>query len=417
MVPAVLAAFAHAAPLELMAPNEDRSSWDPIADLRIDGASPNVVGGKQVKKGRWDDAVGIVFFGAYVGCTGTLIGPKLVLTAGHCVVGYPVTDILVKSKDWADGDGVLVPVEDVVEYPDSQRTRDIALVLLAEEVKGIEPRPIGMECITQKYLDKGAPVQIVGFGATTESGDDFNSALNEARSEVLDPTCKETVINDVVAGCSAAARPAGEVAAGGNGVDACFGDSGGPLYLLTPEGDYVIGATSRAFLGIDFRYPCRDGGIWVRPDAVIDWILEEAGKRSVAMPVCNDAPLVEAEPLTVRGDEVGAVSLTIDDPDGADDDVVFELLEEPEHGEVTIDGDEITYVAEEGYQGEDSFVLTATDGGTDWEYTGSPVTVEVPVEVSVERKGLLGCGCDAGSSGGAAWGVGLALAALARRRR
>ena len=51
------------------------------------GYSPEVVGGEVAASGEWDDTVGIVFYGSYVGCTGTLIGPKLVLTAAHCLDG------------------------------------------------------------------------------------------------------------------------------------------------------------------------------------------------------------------------------------------------------------------------------------------------------------------------------------------
>lgn len=421
---ALLALPAPAAPLQLVPPEAGEAPDRGIpgdldlSSLLADDPDANVVGGKQVKEGKWDDTVGIVFYRAYVGCTGTLIGPRVVLTAGHCVVGSSVTDILVGSKDWSDGTGEVVEVEEVVEFPNSQATRDIALLFLAEPVKGVEPRPVGMECITDRYLERGAPVQIVGYGATTESGGGYNTRLNEARSEVLDPGCEEPFINGVFAGCSPAAQPDGEVAAGGDGVDACFGDSGGPLYLLTDEGDFVIGATSRAFLGVDPRFPCRDGGIWVRPDAVIDWILEEAGpKRDIALPTCNEAPLAEAGPIEVRGTDPGSVEVVIDDPDGAADAATLEVVVPPEHGTVTIDGATVTYVANADYVGPDAVVVAVTDEGTEWEYTGAPLTTELTIDVTVAQAPLLGCACDATSgAGGALAAVGAALTGLARRR-
>src|SRR5687768_8916632 len=68
--------------------------------LGLDQATEDeVVGGNPVRRGDWDDAVGLLMYGLFVGCTGTLIGPKVVLTAGHCVNGYPVTHVLVGSKD------------------------------------------------------------------------------------------------------------------------------------------------------------------------------------------------------------------------------------------------------------------------------------------------------------------------------
>jgi MYXO-CTERM domain-containing protein len=419
-----LALSAAAQPLELAVPADPTALLEDRADRGFDlGAITDeehaqVVGGREVKSGRWDDTVGVVFSSFYVGCTGTLIGPRVVLTAGHCVNGSDVTHVLVGSKDWVDGTGEAYEVEDLVEYPNSQSTRDIALLFLAAPVEGVEPRPIGMECITERYLDKGAPVQIVGFGATTESGDGFNTVMHEAKSKVLDPVCKETFINDVYAGCSPAAKPAGEVAAGGDGVDACFGDSGGPLYLLTDEGDFVIGATSRAFLGVSASYPCRDGGIWVRPDAVIDWILEEAGpKRSIAMPTCNEAPVAEAEALEVRGTREGSVVVAVDDADGDAGAATLEITVPPEHGTAEIDGDEVRYTADDGFTGEDTLVVTVTDEGTEWEYTGVPASVDVVIDVTVKPAGLLGCGCDAASGPSAGVGALGLLAALGLRRR
>ena len=63
---------------------------------------------------------------------------RVVLTAGHCVVGSRITAVIVGSKNWLTGDGDEYRVEDVVEYPDSQRTRDLALVFLEEPVKNVE---------------------------------------------------------------------------------------------------------------------------------------------------------------------------------------------------------------------------------------------------------------------------------------
>ena len=92
-------------------------------------------------------------------------------------------------------------------------------------------------------------------------------------------------IEGTFAGCNGAVSPGGELGAGGNGVDACFGDSGGPLYLLSDRGDYVVGVTSRAYAGVPWNYPCRDGGIYTRPDAVVDWIESKVGP--ITKPVCT----------------------------------------------------------------------------------------------------------------------------------
>jgi Trypsin/Bacterial Ig domain len=383
----------------------------------IDAPVPSgVVGGKPVKQGKWDDTVGVVFFSAYVGCTGTLVGPRVVLTAGHCVVGTDVSHVLIGSKDWFDASqGELIEVEEAIEYPSSWNTFDIAVLLLAEP-SSYEPRPIGLECILDAYLDDGAPVQIVGFGGTQSDGRDYsNTELNEVATEVLDKNCSEDRINGILAGCNEAARPAGELAAGGEGEDACFGDSGGPLYLKTEVGDYVVGVTSRAFLGASYFEPCTDGGIWVRPDAVIEWIEDVSGGKKLAYPSCNEPPEVTLPELNVRRDHARTVVAEVADPDGDDTAAVLAVGQPPEFGTVTIEGRAVTYTPNAGYLGEDSFTLTVTDAGSDFRRTGDPVTTEVDVPVTV-RRSFLGLGC-ASSPVAATWlALGL-LAPLARRRR
>ncbi|MCB9698954.1 MAG: trypsin-like serine protease [Alphaproteobacteria bacterium] len=390
---------------------DDDWSGGPMVDDEPGPAS--VVGGDPVKKGDWDDAVGIVMFGQ-VACTGTLIGPKVVLTAQHCTA-YPITDVLVGSKDWTREQGKLYEVAKVVPFPNGLQTSDVALVLLKNEVEGVRPRPIALECVLRDHLEDGAPVQIVGYGLTTESGTGFNSKLNEASSVVLDKNCNENVINGVIAGCNASVSPGGEIAAGGNGTDACFGDSGGPLYLTTDDGDFLVGVTSRAFLGVPRNAPCRDGGIWARPDAVIDWIEDNIGSRSIVYPSCNAPPVPTAEPVVTHRNKSGSTRIEVADPDGDPSLASWYVAVEPEHGTAEIDEDGVlTYVPDDGFAGEDVVVVGVTDGGNpDWKRTGGPVTAEIEIPIQV----LEGCaGCD--STGAPGWlGVAGLAGLLARRRR
>lgn len=385
-----------------------------------------VVGGQQVEPGDWDDAVGIVFFSSFVGCTGTLVGPRVVLTAGHCVIDYPVSHVVVGSKNWATNQGEILEVDEVFEYPNSQSSYDIAVLTLSEP-SSYDPRTIALDCILDKHLEDNAPVQIVGFGATDERGQDSNNTrLNEVASRVTDADCDRQTINGVYAGCVSSISPGGEIAAGGNGKDACFGDSGGPLYLKTDEGDFLVGVTSRALLGVSPQFPCRDGGIWVRPDAVIDWIEDKVGNLKMRYPDCNEEPEASVDDIETVQDEPKTVTVEVDDPDGDDDEAELDVIEEPEHGEVEIDGLEVTYIPDEGYVGEDSFVLEVTDEGTKYRRTGDPKSIELEVDVEVLEKaagplqgGLLRTGvCGCGTAGpGAGWIFALAGLLLIRRQR
>ncbi|NCG22346.1 MAG: trypsin-like serine protease [Rhodobacterales bacterium] len=381
-----------------------------------------VVGGTQVQSERWDATVGVVFSGQYVGCTGTLIAPNVVLTAGHCVGG--ISDVVIGSKDWATDSGnkvEVIAVKETIEYPSSQSSYDIAVLRLSE--KSSYPHAyIGMECILDDYLKDNAKVQIVGFGVTTESGGGFNSKLNHVAAKINDADCSENYDDDIYTGCNENARPAGEITAGGDGVDACFGDSGGPLYLKTDEGDFVVGVTSRAYLGVNQNYPCRDGGIWVRPDAVFKWIEESAG-RNIPLFSCNTAATVTAEVLLAKKHKSGSVALLVTDPDANPngDTPLYEIVQEAEFGTATIDGNGvITYTPNDDFVGDDTVTVSVTDAGANhlYKHSGDPVSTELDVAIEVTKGGPLGgCGCQA--SNGAPlgwWALLVGLIGLRRRR-
>jgi MYXO-CTERM domain-containing protein len=90
-------------------------------------------------------------------------------------------------------------------------------------------------------------------------------------------------------GCQRAIAPRGEFMAGGSGVDACFGDSGGPVYLETADGPALIGVVSRGMsvAGV----PCGNGGIYVRADKVVSWVQSVTGARLERSAGCDqDSP-------------------------------------------------------------------------------------------------------------------------------
>src|SRR5688500_8711625 len=97
------------------------------------GAAPEaqVVGGRQATLGRWDDAVGVYFQGtSWPSCTGTLIAPTVVLTAGHCIGG--VSSVQLGVNDFTMPGGETIDVVQEIEYPDSQSTFDVGILILAQ---------------------------------------------------------------------------------------------------------------------------------------------------------------------------------------------------------------------------------------------------------------------------------------------
>jgi len=259
--------------------------------------SPFVVGGTDVPAGKWPDAVAVI--APTAACTGTLIAPDVVLTAGHCI-GVEPKLVVVDSIDYAKPGGEVIDVAKAVAYPSWQDHYDVG-VLVLQHPASTPPRPIAAAC-TARDLAAGGTVEVVGFGLTTKSGTGDNSRLHQAMLAVTDPSCTSA------AGCAPAVAPGGEFAAGGHGTDACFGDSGGPVYL---DGA-LIGVVSR---GLDEDgAPCGGGGIYVRADAdkVVAWIEKTTG-RKVQRASCGaaDGETDEASPddggCSAGGAESGAL--------------------------------------------------------------------------------------------------------------
>jgi len=59
--------------------------------------------------------------------------------------------------------------------------------------------------------------------------------------------------------------------------DSCYGDSGGPLYVPTEEGDFLVGLVSRG--RSDVERDCGDGGVYTLLSTYLPWIAETAGSR------------------------------------------------------------------------------------------------------------------------------------------
>jgi secreted trypsin-like serine protease len=239
-------------------------------------STPHVVGGTPVKPGVWPDAVAVLARNA--ACTGTLIAPDVVLTAGHCIETDPVV-VVVDTVDYGQPGGEPIRVARAEAYPDWQHTYDVGVVVLAHPARA-KPRAIAAACTVRSGLVEGAQLHLVGFGLTSRAGTGDNSRLHEGRIPVVDPTCTADPA------CNPAVAPGGEFTAGGRGVDSCFGDSGGPVYLDTAAGPALVGVVSRAYaVG---GPPCGEGGVYVRADKVAAWI-ERLTHAKLARTACKGA--------------------------------------------------------------------------------------------------------------------------------
>ena len=380
------------------------------------GGPVDVIGGTNAMAGKWPDVAAILFpvgGGEQPRCSGTLVAPTVVVTAGHCfdALSPPLPDnVLIGTSSLArPGEGETISIKHGVAFPDAATSEDVAVLVLSRPSTHA-PRRIATGWARIDIIN-GAPVSLVGFGAVNKAGDKFVSELQEATSTITDSDCSHA------SGCNAAAQPAGELGAGGNGIDTCPGDSGGPLYLITSYGPVLAGITSRSY--DDANFPCSEGGIYGRPDKIIDWLETTAG-----VPVTH-GPEPSADPIVaIRGDG-GTTQIEVNDP--SSDSHTFAITTPPAHGMAKVRGDGAVRVCTDAdaAPGDDAVTDTITD--TKRPGRSLPLTINIQIEdgtagppCNLDDFDTGGC-CDsrgrASSSGGTiALALGV-LSALAVRRR
>ena len=206
-----------------------------------------VVGGNDASAGEYPAVARITYAGAFL-CTGTLVAPNWVLTAGHCsslTGGTPATPaswppqlINVRIGGLRPGEGEQVSVKRVIMQPNYLLNRgyDISLFELnAPSAKA----PVKVAGTGEGSLwSAGTLETIVGWGATEEGGD-LPDVLQEAQVPVTtDAYCSNAYSAFEAITMLCAGYPQG-------GVDTCQGDSGGPMFGRDGAGSLrVVGATS-----------------------------------------------------------------------------------------------------------------------------------------------------------------------------
>ena len=206
-----------------------------------------IVGGHDAAAGAYPSIVEVHLGKSFL-CTGTLVAPDWVLTAGHCgsITGSAVATPLAFPPALIDvyigsnkvGQGESVPVSQAIVSPDYLATEgyDITLLHLAS-ASSKAPTQVAGAGETAAWAP-GTMETIVGWGATSEGGDTPDT-LQEAQVPVTtDAYCAGAYSNFDPATMVCAGFPQG-------GVDTCQGDSGGPMFGTAPSGARrVVGATS-----------------------------------------------------------------------------------------------------------------------------------------------------------------------------
>jgi len=228
-------------------------------------ANARIIGGNDVVGKEFDDCVA-VGDDVQFGCTGTLIAPNVVLTAGHCEILH--TRIFV-GNDTAKA-GRVFRVKRYVRHPkwDSGLNNDLMLLILEKPVTGVAPRKLA----TAAVIDAATDARVVGYGTTDIAGTKGYGRKQHTDVPIASSACSGRVkgrSDGSVYGCHAGK----ELVAGKPLLlhDTCRGDSGGPLYIANKQARWTLaGVTSR---GTDHASTmCGDGGIYTRVDKYATWI-------------------------------------------------------------------------------------------------------------------------------------------------
>lgn len=221
-----------------------------------------IVGGETVTNDFYDCcAVGSQRHGFF--CTGTLIAPNLVVTAGHC---EEVEQVF--FGDDVEQDGTIIQVKPGGDI----RINGADLRVLVLESNA--PSPFAPRHVAQGHEVRADlhTALLVGFGNV-----DFNGRIGYGRKRKVEVPITSLACpagDDATFGCERRT----EMVAGQRGLnrDSCTGDSGGPLYIRAETGEYfLLGATSRGIAGTGRA--CGDGGIYVRVDQFLDQIQQKTG--------------------------------------------------------------------------------------------------------------------------------------------
>jgi len=171
-----------------------------------------LINGTPVQAGTFRDVVRIQSGGA--ACTATVVGPRVIVTAAHCANNGATATFSIDGKSYS------ATMTRSSLYPG--KDHDVSLGLVSQDITGVEPASIGGTATV------GLGITLLGYGCINVGGGGGNDGILR-------------IGDSAITGFSAYDM----VSRKANGAALCFGDSGGPAFLVEGSRRRLLGINSK----------------------------------------------------------------------------------------------------------------------------------------------------------------------------
>jgi secreted trypsin-like serine protease len=191
-----------------------------------------------------------------IGCSGTLIAPTIVVTAGHCVLdanGVVSKEVYVGQAGSSENSIVRSDLASSIEITSNFRNSanntvgddDLAFIVLGKPQVLTTPIRLASEAEVTSFRSSGAPLKAIGYGYYSDGG---TEAMSFPKSFM-----------GIFSTAASAYTNSAYLQSPGNGGNACSGDSGGPILVSTSSTVILVGVLTGGARSVKCTKKATDG--------------------------------------------------------------------------------------------------------------------------------------------------------------